>query len=719
MRDEVFPFASPNGIPEPVVRAQLAKVLASETFVRSGRLSAFLQFVVEEQLAGRGSNLKEQVLAEELYKKGADFEGASDPVVRVDARRLRDKLREYYADAHDDPVVIRLPKGTYVPSFTSNGLAAAVRDPSSIATPAKSDWKREWIVSLTGLALVLLGLVWKQTDRRDSHPAYGSLTPLASYAYDEGPPALSPDGNTVAFSCPGEDGSGTLDICMKAVHSEAFRRLFSTPNFEVNPSWSPDGREIAFVRPRQGVFVISHLGGPERLVLASGTHVGWTADSRHLIVRDRDMIGRFQLYKISLSSSEKHQLTHASTGLGEWTFAISPDGSRLAFVRTERPGVSDVHVTGMSGGEPRRLTDWRGSIASVVWTPDGRDVIYSARGQLWRVSADSSIPNKGAAIPNIPLQVDMLSMSAPRKDGSATLAFRVSQQRFELRIFDLEVPPVEGKLVGLPPLAPTTRTDVPGPLSPDGTQIAFASNRAAFREMDLYLMNRNGAGMPRRLTFMNADEMVVGSWSPDGSRIAFDAAIKGNTDVYVVSSNGGSPARLTIRAAIDGLPVWSMDGKFIYFTSSSGLVPEVWRIPAAGGDAEQITQGGGFQPQLSSDGRDLYYLDRPPSGPGNPRETSKLFRMPANAGPPVEIHPAIPPFYWSVSRKGVHFVEADEASYRLSLLRLDTQRVERNGEFPFTPAAGPGRLVVSQDGRWVLTSERKRDADLMMLDSFR
>ena len=110
--------------PDSLVRSQLDKVLASEVFLRSERLSGFLRFVVEETLNGRGDTLKEPVLAHELYGKEADFDGATNPIVRVDARRLRDKLREYYAYQTGDPVVIALPKGSYMPTFDRAADAA-------------------------------------------------------------------------------------------------------------------------------------------------------------------------------------------------------------------------------------------------------------------------------------------------------------------------------------------------------------------------------------------------------------------------------------------------------------------------------------------------------------------------------------------------------------------------------------------------------------------
>jgi dipeptidyl aminopeptidase/acylaminoacyl peptidase len=79
------------------VRGQLERVLASSTFARSERLGRFLAFAVDETLAGRSNTFKESVIASALYSSDA----ASDSVVRVDARRLRDKLREYYTDSID------------------------------------------------------------------------------------------------------------------------------------------------------------------------------------------------------------------------------------------------------------------------------------------------------------------------------------------------------------------------------------------------------------------------------------------------------------------------------------------------------------------------------------------------------------------------------------------------------------------------------------------
>src|SRR5688572_1900694 len=127
---EIGPSAQARSdLPDAAIRAELESILASEVFSRSQQLRRFLSFIVEQRLAGQGHSIKESVLAHELYGKGTDFDGGTDPVVRVDARRLRDKLREYYA-GRSDPVIISLPKGSYVPVF-----AALSASPTHTAPP--------------------------------------------------------------------------------------------------------------------------------------------------------------------------------------------------------------------------------------------------------------------------------------------------------------------------------------------------------------------------------------------------------------------------------------------------------------------------------------------------------------------------------------------------------------------------------------------------------
>ena len=100
------------------IRAQLQKVLASTAFANAERMRRFLEFVVEHTLSAPNEHLKEMIIGIELYAGHGEFDPRITAVVRVDASRVRTKLREYYlSEGAADPFVIDLPKGSYTPVF--------------------------------------------------------------------------------------------------------------------------------------------------------------------------------------------------------------------------------------------------------------------------------------------------------------------------------------------------------------------------------------------------------------------------------------------------------------------------------------------------------------------------------------------------------------------------------------------------------------------------
>lgn len=100
------------------VREELHRVLTSKSFRHVQRLQQFLKFVVEETMAGRGDELKEYLIGLNVFGKPDSFDPRTDPIVRVQARRLRARLSYYYRDeGQNDPVVIELPKGSYATVF--------------------------------------------------------------------------------------------------------------------------------------------------------------------------------------------------------------------------------------------------------------------------------------------------------------------------------------------------------------------------------------------------------------------------------------------------------------------------------------------------------------------------------------------------------------------------------------------------------------------------
>jgi serine/threonine-protein kinase len=99
---------------------QLNRILSSKAFRQADRLKRFLSFIVDETIAGRGERLKEFVVGVEVFGKDNHFDPRNDPIVRVQARRLRAQLARYYhEEGQEDDLLIDLPKGGYAPVFRS------------------------------------------------------------------------------------------------------------------------------------------------------------------------------------------------------------------------------------------------------------------------------------------------------------------------------------------------------------------------------------------------------------------------------------------------------------------------------------------------------------------------------------------------------------------------------------------------------------------------
>ncbi len=155
------------------IRLQLAKILASPLFSNAPSQERMLRYVVEHALAGEAGRLKEYTLGVEVFDRGGDFDPRQDTIVRVQGRRLRDRLADYYREQGiDDPVGISLPKGHYVPTYHWR----QVGPPSASDT----DGRKRHFVIIGLLVLVLGGVVWGKFGT--GRPDVGRTSPDASIA---------------------------------------------------------------------------------------------------------------------------------------------------------------------------------------------------------------------------------------------------------------------------------------------------------------------------------------------------------------------------------------------------------------------------------------------------------------------------------------------------------------------------------------------------------
>lgn len=152
----------------------MEKLLASRTLAPSQQLCRLLRFVVDQETSGQGDQLKEYLLGVEVFRKDESFDPRVDPVVRTEARRLRNKLADYYAEeGRNDPIVIDLPKGSYRPVFRVGPAGTAIA-PATSATLTRNH--RTLLAALFVLALGAGAIYW--WPRRSAAPALPSIAVL-------------------------------------------------------------------------------------------------------------------------------------------------------------------------------------------------------------------------------------------------------------------------------------------------------------------------------------------------------------------------------------------------------------------------------------------------------------------------------------------------------------------------------------------------------------
>ncbi|MBK5294493.1 MAG: PD40 domain-containing protein [Acidobacteriia bacterium] len=601
--------------------------------------------------------------------------------------------------------------------------------------------RRRWLWA--ALIPVVLGaglLAWRAS--RAPEPAEPMrAVPLTTRPGVARYPSLSPDGDLVAFTWTGPKQDNP-DIYVQQIGSGSPLRLTTDPGNDYNPVWSPDGRSIAFLRRqseagKSELRLIPPLGGPERKLaeirvrggnLVVPPYLTWCPDSNHLVVTDTPGEGKPDaLFLISLETGEKRQLTHPQPpAWGDINPAVSPDGSWLVF-RRQVSGLysGELYRLPLTGdlttmGEARRLTPATLDANYLTWMPDSKEILFSARGSLWRLDVTLDQPGEStpARLPFVGEDGLMPVVSRPHLGRPSRLVYVRSFSDVNIWRVETSAP---GTMASSPPARSisSTRRDDMAQLSPDGRRVAFTTTRSGGWE--IWLADPDGSSAVQ-LTTQGARVAGYPHWSPGGDRIVFHSNPEGQAEVYVIPTAGGKPRNLTSHPALDSFPSFSRDGQWIYFNSNRTGEGQIWKIPASGGDAVRVANIAGYAPIESPDGAYIYYvetMDKP----------SPLWRLPVSGGVPVKVLNGVVLASFVVREEGIFYINrpsgdggvyfADQPSgeTRLQYLDFATRRsttLARN-----LGSLGQG-LTASPDGRTILYSRMDSSVDdLMLVENFR
>jgi Tol biopolymer transport system component/DNA-binding winged helix-turn-helix (wHTH) protein len=625
---------------------------------------------------------------------------------------VSNRLRDTLGDSADTPrFVATVPRRGY------RFIAPVDIGPKdgSAANPRSRGWHTGslmWPAIVMALAIgaaVSLYVFWL----RPFSPAPVRTTPLTSLPGQERYPSFSPDGNQIAFAWDGENGDNQ-DIYIKVVGAGVPLRLTTHPAADQKPARSSDGRHIAFTRSSEegsGIFVIPALGGPERKIAsllpehewAAGP--SWSPDGRLLAISERQAQGPRSIFLVSIESLEKRKLTSPPVGsVGDCAPAISPDGRTVAFNRVSAAG--GIYLVPVAGGELTRLTREQGPFCErLAWTANGRELVFSSSGgapessaSLWRVSASGGKPER------VVVGGENAANPAISSRGNR-LAYEQRSQNFN--IWQIEVPTATQPSRSATKLIASTRAQAGPQFSTDGTRLAFVSDRTGSSEIWVcdtagsnlvQLTSSGGVGTPR--------------WSPDGRRIAFD----GQGGIHVIDVEGGRSRRVASEHSDGVVPSWSRDGQWIYFASPRTGRSEVWKVPAAGGQAVQITKRGGFAAFESQDGKSLYYAKG--------MNIAGLWSVAVNGGeeaPVLDFPKASFWGYWALVETGIYFVNTEARPQpALQFLSFAARRVVHVATLDRKPVPFVSGIAVSPDGRRILyTQEDHRSSDIMLVENFR
>ena len=483
--------------------------------------------------------------------------------------------------------------------FSETGVSTPIRERESLATRIRRRWPVAAMIAFA-LAAGSLMTAWV----RKPEPRAITSERYLTYSGHDFAPAVSPDGKLIAFA---SNRDGVQKIWLKQVSGGSEVALTSGP--DDFPRFSPDSSAVIYVRADReqrtaSLWRVPVVGGEARRILDHVFTAEYSPDGTKLAFTRNLVQGstaRSTLYVANADGSAPRELLRLDN-VGASHPRWSPDQKSIAIVDARGGRVTQtVTIVDAETGAAKVLTvpPKAGEISSVVWSRDGRSVIYV------RAESVEAVVGSTAKIVRHDIARDEASVIGWSSHNGAVLdvladgrlVLDVRSPRDNLRQVSLADGAVDRWITR------GNSSDRQPVYSPDGKFVLFSSNRSG--NLDLWQTATDG-GSVRRITDDLAEDWDP-AFTPDGKKIIWSSGRTGNLEIWMANVDGSDARQVSRDGADAENPSATADGWIIY-NSFNPTKSGIWKIRPDGSQATRLVTGLTSLPEVSPDGQYVTYI---------------------------------------------------------------------------------------------------------------